>query len=92
MDGILLLVLLLLSAFAVIGGRGAKWKLLNFLIIVAFMGAGFCIGFGLGAWGGNMVIGGHAAAPLMILLGAVGAYGCIRHNKQRARRVKSDVQ
>jgi lysylphosphatidylglycerol synthetase-like protein (DUF2156 family) len=87
MGGVLLLVLLVLSVFAIAGAKGAKWKLVNLLIIMAFMATGIAVGFGLGAWGGNMAIGGHAAAPLMILLGAVGAFGCIRRNKRRDKQI-----
>lgn len=86
MGALWLLVFLVLLVFAVAGAKGVKWKLLNLLIIMAFMVLGIAIGFGLGAWGGNMAIGGHVAAPLMTLLGAVGAFGCIRRNKRRDKQ------
>jgi peptidoglycan/LPS O-acetylase OafA/YrhL len=84
MGAVWLLLLIVLSVFAVVGGRG-RWKLLNLLIIVAFIAGGLVVGLGLGAWGNNMEIGAHVAVPLMILLGAVGAFGCIRRNKRREK-------
>ena len=87
MGGLWLLVLVVLAVFAVAGAKGAKWKVLNSAIIMAFMVAGLAVGAGLGAWGGNMEIGGHAAASLMILLGAVGALGCIRRDKRRKNQI-----
>lgn len=78
-------LLVLFSAWAIIGGNGAKRKLLNLVIILAFMAGGIGIGFALGTWGGNAAIGEHAAASLMILLGCVGALGCARRNKMRAK-------
>jgi hypothetical protein len=85
-SGLWLLLLIGLSVFAIVGAKGAKCKFINLLFILAFMIAGAAIGFVLGAWGGNMAIGGHVAAPLMILLGAVGAFGCIRRNKRRDKQ------
>ena len=85
MGGLGLLLLLVLSAYAITTAKGTKWKLLNLLIIIAFMAAGIGIGIALGAWGGSMAIGGHAAAALSVLLGAVGALECARRNKRRAK-------
>ena len=82
MGAFLFLVFLVLSVAAIMGGHGAQRKLINLLIIVAFMLVGIAVGIALGAWGGNMAIGGHVAASAMILLGAVGALGCIRRNKK----------
>jgi hypothetical protein len=87
MGALWLLVLIALAAFAVVGGKGAKWNL-NLLIIAGFMAAGVAVGFGLGAWGGSAEIGGHLAATLMMLLGAVGAVGCIRRNKRRDVQIR----
>jgi len=84
-----MLALLALIAFAVLAiatAKGAKWKGINALIIIGFMAAGIGIGALLGAWGGNMEIGGDAAVPLAELLGAVGGLGCWRRNKRREKR------
>jgi asparagine N-glycosylation enzyme membrane subunit Stt3 len=83
MGSVFLVGLIVLTCIALIGGKGAKWKLLNLLIIIGFMATGLLVGFALGAWGGSAEIGGHAAASLTILLGCVGAFGCIRRNKRR---------
>jgi lysylphosphatidylglycerol synthetase-like protein (DUF2156 family) len=80
-----LLLLLVLSVYAIASAKGVRWKLFNLLIIIAFMAAGLGVGFALGAWGGNMAIGGHAAASLTILLGVVGALGCALRNKRRSK-------
>lgn len=85
MGGFWLLLLVILSAWAIIEAKGAKWKAGNLVIILAFMAGGIGIGFALGTWGGNGAIGGHVASALMILLGCVGALGCVRRNKMRAK-------
>jgi hypothetical protein len=85
MQAIFLLILIGLSVVAIVGGKGAKWKLLNLLIIIGFMAVGLGIGWALGAWGSNMAIGAAAALPLAILLGCVGALGCYRRNGIRAK-------
>jgi hypothetical protein len=80
-----LLALVALSVLAIASAKGMKWKLLNLLIILAFMGLGLLIGWGMGMWGKNMEIGALVAIPLACLLGAVGALGCWRRNKRRAK-------
>lgn len=78
-------LLVLFSAWAIIGGNGAKWKLLNLVIILAFMAGGIGIGFALGTWGGNAAIREQPAASFMILLGCVGAFACALRNRMRAK-------
>jgi hypothetical protein len=83
MGTVFLVALVVLGGAAIAGAKGAKWKAINFGIILGFMAVGVGIGFLIGELGGNSAIGGHAAAPLMILLGCVGALGCFRRNKRR---------
>jgi hypothetical protein len=83
MGGVFLLALIVLTIFAVVGAKESKWKFLNLLIIVGFMGLGLLVGFLIG---GNTAIGGHVSAALMAPIGAVGAFGCIRRNKMRAKK------
>ncbi|HKF53678.1 MAG TPA: hypothetical protein VKB26_15285 [Candidatus Acidoferrales bacterium] len=81
--------LLLLAAFAVLAvatSKGLKSKVLSILIIIGFMAVGLGIGFLLGRWGDNNVIGAEIAVPLSELLGAVGGLGCWRRNKWREKR------
>jgi hypothetical protein len=40
MASVFLVGLIVLTCIALIGGKGAKWKLLNLLIIIGFMAAG----------------------------------------------------
>jgi hypothetical protein len=92
MAGFWLVALVVLSGWAIIEGQGAKWKVLNLVIILAFMAGGFGIAVALvRIWGGNPEIGGHAAVPLMILLGCVGALGSIRRNKMRAKNAPTSA-
>jgi hypothetical protein len=55
------------------GGKPGKWKLYNFLIILASC----ALGLGLGAlpimWGMNAAISGHLAASFLLIFGAAGA-------------------
>ena len=80
---ILPLALIVLSGAAFVSARGAKWKTTNLGIIFGFMLAGFGIGFLIGRISGDMSIGGHAAASLMLLLGCLAAVGCIVRNRLR---------
>lgn len=80
-----LILLVALSGWSIIEAKPLKWKFLNLAIILAFMAGGIGIGFAFGAIGSNGAIGGHVAASLMILLGCVGALGCVRRNKMRAK-------
>jgi hypothetical protein len=77
------LAFLVLSVIAVAGGKPGKWKLYNFLIILASC----AFGLGLGAlpvmWGMNAVISGHLAASFLPIFGAAGAYVCMRRNTKR---------
>ena len=80
-----LVALFLLSAFAVARARGGKDKCLNLLVICAFMGMGWVIGFAFGYSAKNSVVGGYLAFELMWALGSIAAVGRIRKNRRFAR-------
>jgi len=90
---LLLLVLLVLSVIAFAGGKPGKWKLYNFLIILASC----AFGFGLGAlpmiWGMSAAISGQLAASFLYIFGAAGAYACqppSRATKSASPRLSRD--
>jgi hypothetical protein len=60
---VLLAGLIVVSALAIAGGKGAKWKLLNLIVILGFMGLGLFIGYAAGVWGKNMEIGATRPYP-----------------------------
>jgi hypothetical protein len=82
---ILFLVFVVLSIVAIVGGKPAKWKLYNLLIILG--GCAFGTGFGAlpMAFGGSAAISGHLAASFMVIFGAAAAYICLRRNSIRAK-------
>ncbi|MBI3477425.1 MAG: hypothetical protein HY010_16970 [Acidobacteria bacterium] len=80
---LIFLAFIVLTVIAVFGGKPAKWKLYNLLIII-----GACaVGVGLGAlplaFGGNEEISAHLAAAFVPIFGAAGAYICMRRNSKR---------
>jgi hypothetical protein len=77
-----ILGLLVISVWAIASAKGVKGRLLNLLIIVAFMTGGLGIGFLTGAGGGNSAIRDNTAISLMILLGAISGIGCIVRNRR----------
>jgi hypothetical protein len=80
-----LAALVLGAGFAIAGGQGAKWKCLNLLIIVGCMALGFGIGYAAGLGRGNLGSVSGAGLPLAIVLGIVGAFGCMQLNSWRAK-------
>lgn len=80
-----LTTLILGAAFAVAGASGASRKLLNLLVIVGCMGLGFGIGYAAGLGSGNMGKVDGAGTPFALILGIVGAMGCVAENTRRAR-------
>jgi hypothetical protein len=82
--GLFLLLLIVLTVWAIFGAKGAKWKLLNLLIIVAFVGVGLGLGYLAGLWSSNMAIGAHFSVLLATLLGSAAAYVCLRRNGKRS--------
>jgi hypothetical protein len=79
------LALLLLVGFAIARARGGKQKLINLLVVVAFMAAGTSIGFGLGLSVKNSIIANYSGAALMWALGSIAAVGRIRKNRRFAK-------
>ena len=75
-----LVTLLLGSAFAIVGAQGVQRKLLNALIILACMGIGLALGYASGLGSKNLGIIPHAAGPFSMILGVVGAMGCVALN------------
>jgi len=80
-----LAALILGSAFAIAGAQGAKWKLLNVIIIMGCMGLGLGIGYAAGLGSKNMGIIPNAAIPVSMIFGIVGAMGCVAQNMSRAK-------
>jgi hypothetical protein len=80
-----LAALILGSAFAIGGAEGAKWKLLNVIIIVACMGVGLGIGHAAGLGSENLGRVPNAETPFAMIFGIVGAMVCISQNNSRAK-------
>jgi hypothetical protein len=80
-----LVALVLGSAFAISGGQGFQRKLLNLAIIVGCMGVGFGIGYALGLGSQNLGSVQGEGWPVAIMLGIVGALGCVKLNSSRAK-------
>jgi hypothetical protein len=80
-----LVTLLLGSGFAVASGDGVKWKLLNVVIILGFMGLGYGLGYSLGLGTGNFGRVPNQALPLSMMFGIVGALGCLWQSNSRPK-------
>jgi hypothetical protein len=80
-----LAALILGSAFAIVGGQGAKWKLLNLGIIVGCMAVGFGIGYAAGLGTKNFGRVPHAGLPISLMFGIVAALGCVQLNSWRTK-------
>jgi hypothetical protein len=76
--------LILGAGFAIAGGQGVKWKLLNVAVILGCMALGFGIGYAAGLGSNNMGRVPHAAVPFSMMFGVVGAFGCVARNQWRA--------
>jgi hypothetical protein len=85
MDAIWLAALFLGSGFAIFGGHTAKWKLLNFAIIVVCMVAGLGIGHAAGLGSKNLGQVHDADAPFSMMFGIVAALGCIQLNNRSVK-------
>jgi hypothetical protein len=75
-----LVALILGSAFAIASGQGAKWKVLNAVIILACMGAGLALGYALGLGRGNLGFIPNEGVPFAMMFGIVGAMACVARN------------
>jgi hypothetical protein len=80
-----LVSLILASAFAIAGGRGAQGRLLNILVILGCMALGFGIGYAAGLGSKNMGMVPHQAIPFSMMFGIVGALGCVWLSQRREK-------
>jgi hypothetical protein len=86
-----LIALAALSVLAVATAKDAKWKLLNFAIILAASTAGITVGWLAGVWGRSDAIGADIALPLATGFSAATAFGCWRRNKMRDKVTKPNI-
>jgi hypothetical protein len=75
-----LLALILGSAFAIAVGNGAKWKVLNAVIILACMGVGLGLGYSLSLGRGNFGSVHGEGLQFAMMFGIVGAMACVARN------------
>jgi hypothetical protein len=86
MEVIWLAALILGSGFAVATGEGAKWKVLNAVIILACMGLGFGLGYAMGLGSGNMGFVPGQGVPFAMMFGIVAAMSCVVRNTWSSKR------
>jgi hypothetical protein len=87
--GFLLLGFIIFAAVAVNGGEGAKWKLLNLLIVLGFAGVGFIISFAFNEWSDSSALAVAVAVPIIAAFGIASASVCMRQNKKRNKTIKT---
>jgi hypothetical protein len=75
-----LVALILGAGFAIASGQGAKWKLLNAVIILACMGVGLGLGYSLGLGRGNLGFVPNEGVQFAMMFGIVGAMACVARN------------
>jgi len=85
MAALWLVALRLGAGFAIATGRGAKWKVLNVLIILGCMGVGLGLGYATGLGSKNFGVIPHAAIPFSIMFGVLGAMVCVARNTWSAK-------
>jgi hypothetical protein len=85
MAALWLAALLLGTGFAIATGRGAKWKVLNVIIILACMGVGLGLGYALGLGSKNLGAIPNQALPFSMMFGVVGAMVCVARNTRSAK-------
>jgi predicted outer membrane lipoprotein len=83
MAAVWLVALLLGSAFAIASGQGAKWKVLNAVIILGCMGLGLGLGYSLSLGRGNCGFVGGEGVELAMMFGIVGAMACGAEHVER---------
>lgn len=83
MNAIWLAALVLGSVFAIAGARELRWKLINAVVILGCMGVGFGLGYAAGLGGQNLGRVPDAGPTFSMILGIVGAMGCIAENRSR---------
>ncbi len=85
MASIWLVALLLGSAFAIASGQGAKWKLLNTVIILGCMGLGLGLGYSLSLGRGNFGFVDGVGVEFAMMFGIVAAMACVARNTWGAK-------
>ena len=86
MEVIWLAALILGSVFAIATGDGAKWKVLNAIIILASMALGFGLGYAVGLGSENMGFVRGQGVPFAMMFGIVGAMTCVARNTWSSKR------
>jgi hypothetical protein len=74
MEVIWLAALILGSGFAIASGQGARWKVLNAVIILACMALGLGLGYALGLGSENMGFVRNQGVPFAMMFGIVGEH------------------
>jgi hypothetical protein len=86
MEVIWLAALILGTGFAIATGQGAKWKVVNAVIILACMGLGFGLGYAVGLGSENMGFVRGEGVPFAMMFGIVGAMTCVVRNTWSSKR------
>jgi hypothetical protein len=86
MEVIWLAAFILGSGFAIASGQGAKWRVLNAVIILACMCLGFGLGYALGLGSENMGFVRGQGVPFAMMFGIVGAMTCVARNTWSSKR------
>jgi hypothetical protein len=85
MAAIWLVALLLGSVFAIASGQGAKWKLLNTVIILGCMALGLGLGYSLSLGRGNFGFVDGIGVEFAMMFGIVAAMACVARNTWSAK-------
>jgi hypothetical protein len=85
MTVIWLAALILGTGFAIATGDGAKWKVLNVVIILGCMGLGFGLGYAAGLGTKNFGSVPNEGLPFAMVFGIVAAMACVARNTLRAK-------
>jgi len=85
MAALWLMALLLGTGFAIATGPGAKWKVLNVVIILGCMGVGLGLGHAIGLGSKNLGVVPNAAIPFSMMFGVLGAMVCVARNTWSAK-------
>ena len=85
MAALWLVALLLGTGFAIATGRGAKWKILNVVVILGCMGVGLGLGRAIGLGSKDFGVVPKAAIPFSMMFGVLGAMVCVARNTRSAK-------
>ena len=80
MEVIWFAALILGAGFAIAAGQGAKWKVLNAVIILGCMGVGLGLGYATGLGRGNFGFVRGEGVQFALMFGIVGAMACVARN------------